>query len=59
MKQVLTLLTTVLTTTVSGQWQRKPDPYAFLPAGYVILIQINGYLDKDGIEDCVLTIKRN
>lgn len=57
MKKLLTLLITTFTTTVFGQVKQKQNPSDFLPKGYVIFEKINGDLNKDGVEDCVLIIK--
>jgi hypothetical protein len=37
--------------------EQKQNPTDFLPKGYVVFEKINGDLNKDGIEDCVLIIK--
>jgi hypothetical protein len=37
--------------------EQKKNPNDFLPKGFVIFEKINGDLNKDGIEDCVLIIK--
>lgn len=55
MKKLLIFLITSLTTTVFGQVAQKPTD--FLPKGYIVFEKINGDLNKDGIEDCVLVIK--
>jgi len=57
MKTLLTFLITALTTTAFGQVEQKQNPTDFLPEGYVVFQKINGDLNKDGIEDCVLIIK--
>lgn len=57
MKTLLTILITTLTTAVFGQVEQKQNPTNFLPKGYVIFEKINGDLNKDSIEDCVLVIK--
>jgi hypothetical protein len=57
MKILLTFLISTLTITVFGQVERKPNPNDFLPEGYVVFEKINGDLNKDGIDDCVLIIK--
>lgn len=57
MKILLTILITTLTTIVFGQVEQKQNPTDFLPNGYVVFEKINGDLNKDGIEDCVLIIK--
>jgi hypothetical protein len=57
MKKLLTFLITTLPTTIFGQVEQKQIPSYFLPKGYVIFEKINGDLNKDGIEDCVLVIK--
>jgi hypothetical protein len=36
---------------------KKQNPINFLPKGFVVFERINGDLNKDGIEDCVLIIK--
>lgn len=57
MQKLLIFLITSLTTTAFGQVVKKHNPFDFLPKGYVIFEQINGDLNKDGIEDCILIIK--
>lgn len=57
MKRQLTFLMTIWTTTVCGQVEQKQNPADFLPGGYVVFEKINGDLNKDGREDCVLIIK--
>jgi hypothetical protein len=57
MKTLLTFLITTLTTTAFGQVEQKPNPIDFLPKAYVVFEKINGDLNKDSIEDCVLIIK--
>lgn len=57
MKILLTLLITTLTTTVFGQVKQKQNPTDFLPKGFVVFERINGDLNKDGIDDCILIIK--
>ena len=57
MKKLLTFLLVTLTTTVFGQVEQKQNPTDFLPKGYEVFETINGDLNKDGIEDCVLIIK--
>lgn len=37
--------------------EQKKNPTDFLPKGFVVFEKINGDLNKDGIEDCVLIIK--
>ena len=57
MKKLLTFLITILAATVFGQVESKNNPSDFLPKGFVVFERINGDLNKDGIEDCVLIIK--
>lgn len=57
MKTLLTVLIATLTITVFGQVEQKQNPTDFLPKGFVIFEIINGDLNKDSIEDCVLVIK--
>lgn len=57
MKKLLTLLITLLITTVIGQVETKQNPTDFLPKGYIVFETLNGDLNKDGIDDCVLIIK--
>ncbi len=57
MKILLTFLIATLTTTVFGQVKSKKQPTDFLPKGFVVFKRINGDLNKDGIDDCVLIIK--
>ena len=40
-----------------GQVEQKKNPTDFLPKGYFVFEKINGDLNKDGIDDCVLIIK--
>ena len=47
----------MLVSTVFGQVEQKQNLSDFLPKGYVIFEKINGDLNKDGLEDCVLVIK--
>jgi hypothetical protein len=37
--------------------EQKKNPTDFLPKGFVVFEKINGDLNKDGVEDCVLIIK--
>lgn len=37
--------------------EQKLNPTEFLPEGFVLFEKINGDLNKDGLEDCVLIIK--
>ena len=53
----MTILITTLTITAFGQVEKKRNPIDFLPKGYVIFDKINGDLNKDGVDDCVLIIK--
>lgn len=57
MKKLLTFLITILTTSAWGQVGKKTNPADFLPEGYVVFEKINGDLNTDGREDCVLIIK--
>ena len=57
MKKLLTILITTLTITAFGQVERKQNPIDFLPKGFVIFKRINGDLNKDGVDDCVIIIK--
>jgi hypothetical protein len=57
MKKLVTFLLTILATTVFGQVETKQKPIDFLPKGYIVFETINGDLNKDGIDDCVLIIK--
>ena len=57
MKTILTFLITILTTTAFGQIEQKQNLTDFIPKGYVVFEKINGDLNKDNIEDCVLVIK--
>jgi len=57
MKILLTLILTILTTTAFGQIEQKQNPTDFVPKGFVVFERINGDLNKDGIDDCVLIIK--
>ena len=55
MKILLTFLIITLVTKTFGQVEQKQNPTDFLPKGYIVFEQINGDLNKDGVEDCVLT----
>jgi len=58
MKILLTfLMTTIIKATIFGQVVQKKNPADFLPKGFVLFETINGDLNKDGIEDCILIIK--
>ncbi|ARS40110.1 hypothetical protein CA265_10785 [Sphingobacteriaceae bacterium GW460-11-11-14-LB5] len=57
MKKSLTFLATIVSTIVFGQVEQQQNPADFLPKGYVVFEKINGDLNKDGREDCVLLIK--
>lgn len=57
MKKLLIVLIISLTTTTFGQKERKKNPTDFVPKEYVVFEEINGDLNKDGIEDCILVIK--
>ena len=57
MKILLIFLIMTTTTTVFGQVEQKKNPPDFLPKGFVVFETINGDLNKDGIEDCILIIK--
>ena len=37
--------------------EQKQNPTDFVPKGYVVFEKINGDLNKDGSDDCVLIIK--
>ena len=37
--------------------EQKKNPNDFLPKGFMVFEKINGDLNNDGIEDCVLIIK--
>lgn len=56
-KILLTLLMSTIIITVFGQVEQKKNPTDFIPKSYVVFEKINGDLNKDGIEDCVLIIK--
>ncbi len=47
----------ILTTAVFGQVKQKQNPTDFIPKGFVVFERINGDLNKDGIDDCILIIK--
>lgn len=57
MKTTLTLCTTFFVLTIFGQTGQVKNLSDFLPKRYVIFETINGDLNKDGLEDCVLIIK--
>lgn len=43
--------------TAFAQVKQYPKPTDFLPKGYVVFEKINGNLNKDSLEDCILIIK--
>lgn len=57
MKTTLILLSTLFATLVFGQQKQEKKTSHFIPKGFVLFEKINGDLDKDGVEDCVLIIK--
>ena len=57
MRTTSILLLTLFATIVSGQTKQGKNPSDFIPKNYVLFEKINGDLDKDGVEDCVLIIK--
>lgn len=57
MKTLLTFLLTAFTIITFGQVEQQKNPADFVPKGYVVFEKINGDLNKDSIEDCVLIIK--
>ncbi|HPS72335.1 MAG TPA: hypothetical protein PLM70_08785 [Bacteroidales bacterium] len=57
MKKLLAILMTIWTTLVFGQVEQKQTPTDFLPKGFVVFEIINGDLNNDGLEDCILIIK--
>lgn len=56
-KTTLVLLTTFFATIILGQQKQVKKTSDFLPKGFILFEKINGDLDKDGIEDCILIIK--
>lgn len=57
-----TSLASDTTTMINGTADRhgltdKQNPIDFLPKGYVVFKKINGDLNQDGVDDCVLIIK--
>lgn len=57
MKKLMIFLLLTFTIAIFGQVEKKQKTSDFLPKDYVIFERINGDLNKDGIEDCVLIIK--
>lgn len=57
MKKFLIITITILSSTVFGQVEQEQNVTDFLPEGFVIFEKINGDLNKDGTNDCVLIIK--
>lgn len=57
MKALLTALFTTFITIVLGQVAQKLNLTDFVPKGYVVFEKVNGDLNKDGIEDCIIIIK--
>lgn len=57
MRILLTIFLTTIITTVFGQVGKNNNPINFIPKGFVLSEQINGDLNRDGIEDCILIIK--
>jgi hypothetical protein len=57
MKYLLTFLISTLACTTFAQVDKSKNLVDFLPKGFVLLQTINGDLNKDGMEDCLLMIK--
>ncbi|MRX46622.1 hypothetical protein [Pedobacter puniceum] len=57
MKSILIIFITFLTTTTFAQVKANRNVNDFIPQGFVILEEIKGDLNKDGINDVVLLIK--
>ena len=57
MKNMLKISLLFFTIIISGQSQHEKNPLDFLPKGYLVFEKINGDLNKDGIDDCVLIVK--
>jgi len=57
MKKLLLYLLVATGTNSFGQTNQKKDPGAFVPKGFVVEEKIQGDLNKDGMNDCVLLIK--
>lgn len=57
MKRKIIFIIILFTIISFGQTTKSIKPIDFLPNGYVIFEEINGDLNKDGVEDCVLIIK--
>ena len=57
MNKLLTLLFICCTATLLAQIKEHIDFTKFLPAGYVIYETIEGDVNQDGIDDCVLIVK--
>jgi len=56
-KSLLILILASYTPTIFGQTEQRKDPSDFLPKNYVLFSKINGDLNKDGLDDCILIIK--
>ena len=57
MKKILLILPLFLLTILSCKAQDK-EPSDFIPKGYAEFKKYSGDLNKDGLEDCVLIIKK-
>jgi hypothetical protein len=57
MKKLLPYLLITAGINSFGQPTQKKDPAAFVPKGFVVAEKIQGDLNKDGVNDCVLLIK--
>jgi hypothetical protein len=57
LKNIVKISILFFITTVFGQSEHGKNISDFLPKGYVVFEKINGDLNKDGTEDCVIIIK--
>ncbi|MFN6038639.1 MAG: hypothetical protein ACK452_09230 [Bacteroidota bacterium] len=57
MKQLILFLPTFYSIMVFGQSVKKNNPNDFIPQGHKLFERVNGDLNKDGVEDCILIIK--
>lgn len=56
-KKLLALAVVLIAVPVFARPASGSSPADFVPKGFVVFEKINGDLDKDGIDDCVLVIK--
>lgn len=58
MNKILTAALLTFTLSIFSQESKKVNPIDFVPKNYNLVEEIYGDLNKDGIDDCVLIIKR-